>query len=414
VNTSHADSSRSGKPDPSKLADIKTKLEAWYNAATKLLADNPQHKVMNLQTYQPAWYEIGPQVYSQRSESLTMFTPETIDALKQLESYTDLEEAAKCSSAIGPLFGGQVGSYLVTYEFDFWQFASAAIPGAEEISRGTIRTFEETYLDLEGQLSDSGNYQTICLLQGVSFAQERIELESGLAIETLTSDEIRAALKFGVLLDPFGMTRSTFLVKGSNLFALKKPWRHPRRWGGEPIPGVGEELRVKADISNEAERLIQCLGLLTHEPVFATGTLTMQLDQSFIFPPGGDAVSYSILPAPRQFHGIDLDSDKCIDLQRLWSISKSSISTQLKAFGLALRRLGYGLQRTRPEDRLLDVYIAAEAFYLAERAGEPKDRGEMSNVYRIALQSGPREQCRAGRERKSSGRLGRATMREVQ
>jgi Apea-like HEPN len=382
MNASHADSSDSGERESSKLSDIRTKLEAWYNAAIEFLADNPQSHVMNLPVYELEWYEIGANVYGQRSVSLTMFTPQTTNALMLLDAYIDLEDAAKHSSAIGPLFGQQVGSYMVTHGFDFWQFAGAAIPTAEEVASGAIRSFEETYADLEEQLSEFSNYTTICLLQGISFAQQHIELESDLTIEALTSDEIKAALKIGLISSPFGATGSTFWVRDHSLFALKKLWRIQRRWGGEPVPSVGEEMREKVEISSEADRLIQCLGLLTREPVFVTGALTRQTGHSFIFPRSGDAEFYGIWPTPRQFQGVNLDAGKCSDLQRLWSISKSTASTQLKAFGLALRRLGYGLQRNRTEDRLLDIYIAAEAFYLAERAGEPKDRGEMS--YRLS------------------------------
>lgn len=76
-------------------------------------------------------------------------------------------------------------------------------------------------------------------------------------------------------------------------------------------------MAVKADISTEADRLMQCLGLLTHEPIFAIGTLTMQMDRSFIFPPGGDVLFYGMWPAPRQFQGVNLDADKCTELQEL-------------------------------------------------------------------------------------------------
>jgi hypothetical protein len=338
---------------------------------------------MNLPAHETEWYEIHPRVFAQRPASWIMFTPDTVDELKQLRAYIDLQDAARRSTAIGPLFGRDIGSYLVTHPFDFWDFASAAIPTAEEVSRGEIRSFDEIYRDLERQVSDTSNYTTFCVLQGIGFPVHRIELEPGFTVEWLTSDEIKVALKYGLLLDKFGPVRSTFYVEDWNIFALKKLWWHPRRLGGEPVPGVGEEMNVMADISDEADRLMQCMALLTNEPVFVTGTLTVQLDHSFIFPVG-DAVRYGIAAVPRQYRGINLDVEKCGELQRLWSVSQRTAPEQLKAFGLALRRLGYALQRTRPEDRLLDVYIAAEAFYLAQTS-EPKERSEMR--YRLSLRS---------------------------
>jgi hypothetical protein len=365
-----------------KLTDIRTELEAWHNAAIELLADDPKSHVMTLPSYETEWYEVGQGIYSRRPAFRRYLNGETITSLRQLSAYTDLENASRNSRAIGPLFGGQVGSYAVTHPFDFWDFAAAATPTVNELAEGAIRPFEEIYHDLQKQLADFSNYSTLCYLQGISFAEPRIELEANLVIEKLTPDEILPALKHGILSDPFGSAQSTFWMRDHTLFALKKNWRHPRRWGGEPISGVGEEMREKVEISEEAERLVQCLGLLVRDPVFITGTLTRQVERSFIFPNSGDAEFYAIWPALRQFQGVSLDSGKCSDLQKLWNISKNPASTQLKAFSLALRRLGYGLQRTRLEDRLLDVCIAAEAFYLTEKGGDDRDRGEMT--YRLS------------------------------
>jgi hypothetical protein len=368
--------------ESNKLADIRAELEAWYNAAVELLANDPQSHVKILPAYETEWCEITTGVYGQRPAVRKYLDGETMTSLRQLSAYTELENASRNSRAIGPLFGGQVGSYIVTHPFDFWDFASAAIPTLDELADGVIRPFEEIYQDLENQLSDYSNYSTLCYLQGISFAEPRIELQENLVIEELTPAEIIPALKHGIISSPFGPVQSTFWSDGHTLFALKKNWRQLRRWGGEPIPGVGKTIDEMNDISEEAARLVQCLGLLVHDPVFITGVLTRQTERSFIFPNSGDAEVWSIWPAPRQFQGVSLDSDRCSDLQKLWAISTDTTSTQLKAFDIALRRLGYGLQRTRLEDRMLDVFIAAEAFYLTEPSGDDRDHGELS--YRLS------------------------------
>lgn len=368
--------------EPNKLANIRAELEAWYNAAVELLADDPQSHVEAFPRYETEWQESGPGIYSKRAAVWKHLDGETMTSLRQLGVYIDLENASRNSRSIGPLFGGEVGSYAVTHPFDFWEFAAAAIPTLDELAEGVIRSFEEIYRDLEKQLSDFSDYSTLWYLQGISFAEPRIELEDNLVIEKLTPDEVIPALKHGVLADPFGPAQSTFWMRDHTLFALKRNWRHLRRWGGEPNLGVGEEMREKVNSSEEAERLLQCLGLFVREPVFITGMLTRQVEHSFIFPASGDAEFYGIWPAPRQFQGISLDSDKCNDLQKLWGMSKNPASKQLKSFGIALRRLGHGLQRSRLEDRLLDACIAAEAFYLTEKGGDDRDRGE--NTYRLS------------------------------
>jgi len=126
------------------------------------------------------------------------------------------------------------------------------------------------------------------------------------------------------------------------------------------------------------------MALLTHEPVHVTGALTKQVRNSQYFP-SGEMAYMSVIPSPRPaMTGVTLNAAKCADIQRLWDLLDRDSPQQFKAFSLALRRLGYALQRNRPEDRMLDVAIAAEAFYLTEN-GKPSDRGEMR--YRLSLRA---------------------------
>ena len=125
-------------------------------------------------------------------------------------------------------------------------------------------------MTLKGNYRNSATIPPFASFKASVSPELRIQLEEYL-LEKLTPDDVIPALKQGVLLDPFGPAHSTFWMRDHTSFALKKKWRHPRRWGGEPIPGVGEEMREKIDISEEAERLLQCLGLLTRDPVFISG-----------------------------------------------------------------------------------------------------------------------------------------------
>jgi hypothetical protein len=377
-----ADVPETGERKQSKLAPLRPELEEWYKTATVILAVNPPSHVMRLPATKTTWLRINDRMFDDAAISRVVFVSQTYAALKQLDAYHVLEEAARKNSAIGPMFGHQIGSYVFTHPFEFEEFAFAAIPTPEGLLDGDLGSFEEIFADLEEQVSDFSRYTTTCFLQGIDFAQQRIELESDLVVEAVTDDEIIAALECGLLKDPLFAGRTPFYTRDTSRFALKKQWQHPRILGGEPDPTVSNMMQ-SADTSKEAERLIQCVGVLTHEPVFVTGTVTRQAKHTFIIPNSGAAELYSFWPVPRQMTGISLDNNQCHDIKKLWSLSEgSATSTQLRAFGLAIRRLGYGSQRIRPEDRLLDVYIAAEAFYLAERAGNPKERGELS--YRLA------------------------------
>jgi hypothetical protein len=58
----------------------------------------------------------------------------------------------------------------------------------------------------------------------------------------------------------------------------------------------------------------------------------------------------------------------------VWNLAHSAAVTTSRSLSLALRRLGLATQRTIPEDRILDVFIAAEAFYLAEADDDSRGR----------------------------------------
>ena len=204
-----------------KLADMRDALEVWHHAAADLLLIKPGTRVIEVDLHQPEWQDTGQNFYLEKPKKLTVFTPATATELRELDSYKDLEDAAHRSSVIGPLFGQHVGSHAATHEFDFWEFASAAIPTPIEVSVGRSRDFNSIYADLEQGISDSGEYVTLCFLQGIKFNQERIDLAPGLFIEGLTSSEITDALTYGLLQDIFGPTRGSARIGEWNCFALR-------------------------------------------------------------------------------------------------------------------------------------------------------------------------------------------------
>lgn len=366
-----------------RLADIKSSLENWYNAALGLLTNNPESRVQRIPVGLEEWHKVQPRFYMLGRAPFFIYTPETVSALQGLDAYVDLEQAARNSIAIGPLFGSQIGTHFVTHEFEFWNFANAVLPRPENITNGSIRSFEDAYLDLCQQFSEVVTYKTLCLLQGVSFKETSFVLAPGETIEMLTDDEIKLALKFGLIPDYFGLSRSAFYLDDWSAFALKKRWTYPRRLGEPEVRETAEGMQNMASATDTVERLGQCLGLLNQQPVYVSGILTFQAEQSRPFP-NGDGILYQTLAAPKLNSGVVFDATKCEELRRLWMLSQNNSSPQLKAFGLALRRLGYAVQRNRLEDRMLDICIAAEAFYLTD-LGKPKDKGEMR--YRLSLRA---------------------------
>jgi Apea-like HEPN len=139
------------------------------------------------------------------------------------------------------------------------------------------------------------------------------------------------------------------------------------------------------DLSEDSEQLLQSLSLLTSERISITGQSTFREDSDFTA--FGKATWFRAHPAPRPFTGpgYTVNAAGCQELQNIWTLAHNESVPQNKALALALRRLGFATRHDRPEDRLLDIFIASEAFYLTDSAGDAKDRGELK--YRLALRA---------------------------
>ena len=95
---------------------------------------------------------------------------------------------------------------------------------------------------------------------------------------------------------------------------------------------------------------------------------------------GGRLTPANLLHVPRYA----LSADDVEPLRRVWRALRSEGVKKREALGGALRRFEYSGERCRPEDRLVDLIIAAESLFLDD-AGDPQSRGELR--YRLALRS---------------------------
>jgi hypothetical protein len=89
-----------GTNQADRLQDIKSALKAWHLEATALLSADPRSHVVVVPTEQEEWELVSPGFYLKRPTSFTAFTAEILEALKQVTSYSELEEAARQSTFI--------------------------------------------------------------------------------------------------------------------------------------------------------------------------------------------------------------------------------------------------------------------------------------------------------------------------
>jgi hypothetical protein len=298
-----------------------------------------------------------------------------------IAEYRKLLEALETDSIIGPrlgdeivggagLGGGALQPPAVTTDLVVELVARS---GGFEQSYEAIRARVEEWLDALRRKDE----QVVVLapLADVTVARPPIELAEGVVIDELTSEEIGAALAFGswTVSDfeqpaAFSLGPPTVLIAPT--FAVRTSYSAPVVVGG----GTHEE--VQATITAQEAAALVAQDVLLALRLFKPGRAALRGVVQAIQRPGLQAASASRLPNARSGRaepylvGPD-DATKVAELYR------DMVSARENAvIDAAVRRFGYAADRTRADDEIVDLVIAAESILLSE-IGRPRERGEL-------------------------------------
>jgi Apea-like HEPN len=214
-----------------------------------------------------------------------------------------------------------------------------------------------------------------------------IQVKTGVEIDELTSDEIAAALMFGTetvtefAQNPgFGMGRIPLTVEVPPTFAVRASYTAPVVRGGGTPEQVNETVAAQQDALRVAEEVLLTLRLLKPGRVGLRAIVTVKSQPDGLWP------SSRYLPERgRRMRGDPyvLTVDEGIDLAQLYRQLASSRSSS-RLIDAAARRFADAAGRSRPDDEIVDLVIAAESLFLGD-VGSPKDRGEIA--YRFATRA---------------------------
>jgi Apea-like HEPN len=370
-------------------------MQAWYDEASAAISKNPDAYLT--ERFTERWTRGSDGFYRRIRVDDRVFKPgagiiiercifedEEEDILEQLPAYAVLREAAAASAVVGPMMSSLVGTAVVVSLFNFKRFAVAILPSPGEFISGKLPSFAARYDNLTKQLgSEEAQYEVTFFLSNVSFDLDRVELEPGLAIERLTSLEIAQALDDAVLRPAYGSAALLYEAVEGAAFALKRTWRIPRIVGHQHHEHH-EEIAELIEPRATAEEFLQCLALMSERGVHVTGTTVRRIDDDFSLVAELRMSRWRPAPHVPDRDCFRLDPAKCAELQHLWRIAHDESFPANKALALAIRRLSFAARRERVEDRLIDVLVAAEAFYLSD-TGDARERGELK--YRLALRA---------------------------
>ncbi len=365
------------------LSGLRPVLLTWFGEAASVLTVASWAQVGGTLT----WARGQDDQYVPAVKPMSFMAPETRQQLAALPSFKELETAVQASPVLAPMLGCLVGTPRSRSLFGVWSVADAFLPSLEDLVRGETISFDDRYNAISNLLRlREVEIQTTCPLRGITFGEVPVNLAPGLSIDKLTLDETILALDVGLLQPVFGWG-SPFRIDAGQSFALKKRMRLPLvvNSQGQERPGDDGSLAMvlASQARDEMLQLQQCIALMTHEPVSISGSVSHISSPTYIISDTG-VQSSLISPGPWFGTSINFDQSSCEGLRALWDIANSRSFSRNRAIALAVRRLTIGTQRKDVEDRLLDVFIAAEALYLSD-ADDARERGELR--YRLALRA---------------------------
>lgn len=347
---------------PAGADELSEPLSSWYSEACEHISRYWRDWAQIASG--TAWVHMGDSDY--QATTPLILKREAEAALRQLPSYERLDRAVTNSQTLAPLLGRLVGTHSAASLFTSWTMARAVLPRVVDLINGRAPSFADIYQVRRQQLVDQAvDYQTMCPLQGVAIETAPLELAPGIIIDRLSPAETCTALETGAI--PTLWPHSFEATQGKS-FALKKVAsvpiiiRDPKPTSTAARKADNDPFIWLARAYEEVVTLQQCLALMTGARIQISATLAIARDEGFLRTDGGVQV-HVLSPWWAGDDIVNIDAAGCLELQGIWKVLTGDYMPRDKALSLAVRRLAFATQRALPEDRLLDVLIAAEAFY---------------------------------------------------
>jgi Apea-like HEPN len=233
--------------------------------------------------------------------------------------------------------------------------------------------FERLSVFLE---SASLAYFTRTVLVGVHIADSLLpmRLSDSMSLERLSLEQAQVFGHFGLLQSPSGNPRGPYAYPNDPIVAFTWQRELSKRFGAFEEDAV-RDLVVRNEFERVHDALLQAVALLGYGTAIIGGSMTFLSGWEV----GGISFNRPRSEVPQTPPGItkriEITEDQISVLRNLFN--KILDRKHEDGLNTALRRLTYAMERKRPQDRLLDSMIAAEAVFGADATTEM--------TYRISL-----------------------------
>lgn len=326
------------------------------------------------------WVPIGDRQFRRQTERTYWYgtQPGQEARLRATPEFREAHTALRRDAVIGPQLDKLIGSLMSARRFEAEQVLDTlAQPTASGLEWDDAE-FDARYAAFEHAMyADTLPHQLLAPIIGVTGEIESVDLGRGVSMSRMSDDEIDLAFRHGVLRPhwphmPIAVAPE-YAIKVE--YEVKKVVTTGNREREPDWTAIDHANSVAARQHEDVERVVNALRLLETAPLQLAGTI--RWSRAWVVA-GGYAVS--VAPQSGFVSAMYvLDAARVSDLRVLWS-QMQDVRVD-KVLGPAIRRFGYAAERPRPEDRLIDLMIAAEAACL--RTGDESERGEVT--YRLSL-----------------------------
>lgn len=366
------------------LDALASELTPVVEACSARVRDQLQGQQAAIGITEQEWAEVQPGSFRQRTTQRLFWSPDALEQFAALAEYRALEERLQKIPVIANQLNTLVGSGFGLSRLEAQSIILYLLPSIDSLTAGAtdLATEERIRRVLSPLVASELDVDIVVPIQGLRMQRPVLRLADNLILEHASAEQTVDLLKIG-LLAPMFASLGTYEARPGEDLVLHASVKVLKVIGDDVPPEAREttDSVYQRYVLEIPEELLQCLALMTSSRVQTLGYMQQVVDAA----PLGRGIMYRRQPVSHLGTAFDLDDEgRAQRLQGYWTRLHDTGSPLSRAQALALRRLAFATQRDRPEDRLLDIFIAAEAFYLTD-VGNERDRGELR--YRLSLRA---------------------------
>ena len=310
--------------------------------------------------------------------------------LDTLSKYEPTHVCILADPVVGPqmdrLFGApDIGGSRIGVDSVLFEFVAAMVD-ENGVPVFTSETYEAAWTQImEPLYSPIIRRVAIAPLPGLRVEKVPIELMKDLVIDRLDDDEVRLCIRAGLIRPPApGFT----FVDPQGGMGIRWITAHTKYQSDEdmkPTPQI--------DLGSFGQRPSIGVGYLMEDVVtiwrlLKSGAITYPGYATWIESRMRQGYGCAARPeTPSRPGGYNLSEAEAASLKELWQVLSGGLlkDKKFRFIATALRRFMFSFDRSLPDDRLVDLLIAAESLFLQD-TGDPPERGELR--FRLSLRAG--------------------------